>query len=141
MANDTARHFVGASPGATVHVYRVFGCRGSVGSDVLIEAMLYAALDGVDVLSLSLAGLGGWPDSPMAAVASRIAARGIRASKLGVGGAFVLMSQPRAVTIANGQCHSYGWICETASATCYTSIWLRRLRLMMKDELRHDSKS
>lgn len=38
--------FTGVAPNATLGMYRVFGCVGSVGNDVLIEAFLEAEKSG-----------------------------------------------------------------------------------------------
>lgn len=72
IANDTELGFTGVVPHANVYMYRVFGCNGSTGDDVIIAAMERGFFDGVDILSLSLGGPGGWVESPSAAVASRI---------------------------------------------------------------------
>lgn len=60
-------------------MYRVFGCGEAVttSNDVIIQALTYAFFDGVDVMSLSLGGASGWKEGPDAAVASRVAAKGI----------------------------------------------------------------
>lgn len=35
-------------------MYRVFGCKGSTGNDIIIKALLKAYDDGCDIISLSL---------------------------------------------------------------------------------------
>ncbi|EJD37069.1 subtilisin-like protein [Auricularia subglabra TFB-10046 SS5] len=78
---------IGAAPGneynitgvaydAELYAYRVLGCPGFVGDDVLIEAMLRAYDEGMDVISMSLGGSSNWSDEPISVVASRIASLG-----------------------------------------------------------------
>ncbi|KXH67365.1 peptidase [Colletotrichum salicis] len=48
-------------------MYRVFGCSGGVGSDVLVAAMMRAASDGVQIISMSIGGfssVGNLPNDP-----------------------------------------------------------------------------
>jgi subtilisin family serine protease len=61
---------------ADIHAYRIFGCDGSVPDDIIIDALLRAFNDGMDVMNLSLGGAQGWTESPSADVASKLAARG-----------------------------------------------------------------
>jgi hypothetical protein len=35
-------------------MYRVFGCSGGAGTDVILAGMLQAAADGMDLISMSL---------------------------------------------------------------------------------------
>ncbi|EJD40984.1 subtilisin-like protein [Auricularia subglabra TFB-10046 SS5] len=78
---------VGATPGnefnisgvaydASLYAYRVMGCAGFVGDDVLIEAILRAYNEGMDIITMSLGGASGWSDEAIAVVASRIAKLG-----------------------------------------------------------------
>jgi len=69
---------------------RVFGCKGGVGDDILVDSLMRAYKDGNDILSLSLGGAQGWTSTVTAVVASRIAAKG------------------RIVTIAAGNDGRYG---------------------------------
>ncbi|KAJ2755108.1 hypothetical protein IWQ56_006438, partial [Coemansia nantahalensis] len=71
----------GVAPGATFGMYRVFGCPRNGGGAptteaVIIQAMEAAYKDGHDIISMSLGG-GGWAESPMAAYAAGLAARGV----------------------------------------------------------------
>ncbi|KAI0376492.1 subtilisin-like protein [Hypomontagnella monticulosa] len=45
---------IGVAPDAELHMYRVFGCVGSVTDEILMQALQMAAEDGVDVISMSL---------------------------------------------------------------------------------------
>ncbi|EOO02483.1 putative thermostable alkaline protease protein [Phaeoacremonium minimum UCRPA7] len=47
---------VGVAPEASIGMYRVLGCSGGVGTDVLVAGMVRAADDGVDVISISIGG-------------------------------------------------------------------------------------
>lgn len=55
----------GSAPQASIRAYKVFGCDGSVGDDVLLDAIDQAIDDGVDVLNLSLGSSFGVPDGPL----------------------------------------------------------------------------
>jgi minor extracellular serine protease Vpr len=67
----------GVAPGVTFNVYRVFGCTGSTSDDIIIAAMERALADGSDVLNISIGKPGQWPQSPTAAVATRLVNKGI----------------------------------------------------------------
>lgn len=75
-ANPNPYNFTGVAPSATIGMYRVFGCAGSVSDDILIDALTRAYTDGNDILSLSLGGVAGWTESASSVVASNIAAAG-----------------------------------------------------------------
>lgn len=66
--------FVGAAPDATLGHYRVFGCDGGSGDDVIMAAMLKAASDNADIISMSLGGNAGWIDaSPLQQLVNTLA--------------------------------------------------------------------
>lgn len=78
---------IGANPGnefnitgvaheASLYAYKVFGCSDGVSTDIIIDAMLRAHNDGMDIITMSLGGDGGWTDDPTSVVASRIARLG-----------------------------------------------------------------
>ncbi|KAG9086315.1 hypothetical protein FS749_003726 [Ceratobasidium sp. UAMH 11750] len=75
---------------SSINAYRVFGCKGSVPDDILIDSLLRAYKDGNDVITLSLGGADGWTEAVSGVVASRIADSG------------------RVVTIAAGNDGAYG---------------------------------
>lgn len=59
-------------------MYRVFGCSGSAGSDVIIAAMTMAATDGADVVSMSLGSpLISEAEDPFSTVTAALNAKGI----------------------------------------------------------------
>ncbi len=66
--------------------------------DVIIDAMLHVAGDGVSLISMSLSSTSGWPSHPLAVVASRVVASGIpfidSAGNLGDYGAFYGSAPP-----------------------------------------------
>ncbi|KAJ3409063.1 hypothetical protein HDV05_004595 [Chytridiales sp. JEL 0842] len=48
--------FTGVAPEATLGAYRVFGCSGGTGTDIMASAIYMAAKDGCDVMNLSIGG-------------------------------------------------------------------------------------
>lgn len=59
-------------------MYRVFGCAGSAGDDVVLAAMLMAAADGADVISMSLGSLSpDEVDNPYQELTETLTQRGI----------------------------------------------------------------
>ncbi|RFU78585.1 hypothetical protein TARUN_3628 [Trichoderma arundinaceum] len=76
-ARSNPMGFIGAAPGATVGMYRVFGCSGDVGADVAIAAANQAFEDGSDIITLSLGGASGWTEDPFSVVLSRIVDAGV----------------------------------------------------------------
>lgn len=68
--------FTGAAPDVTLGAYRVFGCSGSAGNDVLIAAFNQAYEDGADIITASIGGASGWTEDPWAVAVSRIVEAG-----------------------------------------------------------------
>ncbi|KAK5992069.1 Minor extracellular protease Vpr-like protein [Cladobotryum mycophilum] len=60
---DQGFGLVGVAPEATVGMYRVFGCNGGAGDDIVMAAMQQAVEDGVDLITMSLGGLRYWEQS------------------------------------------------------------------------------
>ncbi|KAJ7255387.1 subtilisin-like protein [Mycena rebaudengoi] len=89
----------GVAPGATLHAYRIFGCRGNTDDSIIIDALLRAYNDGADVITLSLGASSGWSESPSSVVASLIADQG------------------RVLTIAAGNDGSSGPVVVSAPST------------------------
>ncbi|KAL7931965.1 peptidase S8/S53 domain-containing protein [Trichoderma chlorosporum] len=54
---------VGVAPEATLGAYRIFGCEGGATTDVIVEAMLKAASDGADIISMSLGEYDIWEET------------------------------------------------------------------------------
>ena len=69
--------FTGAAPDVTLGAYRVFGCGGSAGNDVLIAAYNQAFEDGSDIITASIGGASGWTEDPWAVAVSRIVEQGV----------------------------------------------------------------
>lgn len=76
-AQKTAYNFTGAAPDAVLGAYRVFGCEGSAGNDVLIAAYNQAYEDGADIITASIGGPSGWSEDAWAVAVSRIVAEGV----------------------------------------------------------------
>ncbi|KAJ7767725.1 subtilisin-like protease [Mycena metata] len=66
----------GVAYDAEIYAFRIFGCLGGSAEDVIVAGLLKAADADMDILTLSLGGLGGWTEGTAAVVASRIAASG-----------------------------------------------------------------
>jgi subtilisin family serine protease len=78
---------IGADPGNTYNIsgvaykaelagYRVFGCTGGAGDDVLLAAITRAYNEGCDIISLSLGFTKGWTSTTISVAASRAAKKG-----------------------------------------------------------------
>ncbi|KAH7162210.1 peptidase S8/S53 domain-containing protein [Dactylonectria estremocensis] len=76
-AQDNSMDFTGAAPGVTLGSYRVFGCNGEAGNDVLIAAFNKAYEDGADIITASIGGPSGWSGEAWAVSVSRIVERGV----------------------------------------------------------------
>ncbi|OAA38323.1 subtilisin-like protease [Metarhizium rileyi] len=76
-ANDQKFGFTGGAPGVTLGAYRVFGCAGTVTSDIVIAALNRAYADKANIITLSIGGPNGWKQNAWAVAASRIVARGV----------------------------------------------------------------
>lgn len=61
-ANPNPFNFTGVAPNATMAMWKVFGCQGSVSNDVLIQAFNLAYEAGVDLISSSIGGSSGWTE-------------------------------------------------------------------------------
>ncbi|CZT11562.1 uncharacterized protein RAG0_15661 [Rhynchosporium agropyri] len=69
---------VGVAPEATLGMYRIFGCFGGAADDIIIKAILRAASDGVDTISMSFGQV--WPDeltNPYSVISDNLLAKGI----------------------------------------------------------------
>ncbi|KAJ9144541.1 Minor extracellular protease vpr [Pleurostoma richardsiae] len=69
--------YTGVAPEATIMSYKVFTSYDSTDEDTLIEAFLAAYNDGVDIITCSVGGAGGWADDAWGVIASRIVAQGV----------------------------------------------------------------
>ncbi|KAJ1552723.1 hypothetical protein HK096_010656, partial [Nowakowskiella sp. JEL0078] len=75
------KNILGVAPNVTFGAYKVFGCNGGVESDVLIQAMEQAYIDGMDVINLSgklnFRRASGWADYPTAIISELLVKRGV----------------------------------------------------------------
>ncbi|KAI1315506.1 hypothetical protein EDD11_000687 [Mortierella claussenii] len=69
--------WIGVAPDVTFGAYRVFGCNGSSGDDVILAAMELAFNDGMDVINMSLGGGSSYKYNPTALLADKLIARGM----------------------------------------------------------------
>lgn len=67
----------GVAPEVSFGAYRVFGCSGSTGDDVLLAAYERAYADGMQVINQSLGGSREWPESPIAQASTRLVNKGV----------------------------------------------------------------
>ncbi len=70
-ANDAG--FTGVAPGITFGMYKVFGCSGGTGTEMLMAAAARAAQDGAQIISCSVGGAYGWSDDAFSQLLSRLA--------------------------------------------------------------------
>jgi minor extracellular serine protease Vpr len=69
---------VGVAPAARLLAYKVFGCNGSTGTDVIIRAMELALADDADVVNISIgSSFDAWPESPAAVAADNLVDAGV----------------------------------------------------------------
>ncbi|KAG5938400.1 hypothetical protein E4U59_003799 [Claviceps monticola] len=76
-AQNNSLGFTGTAPGVSLGAYRVFGCRGNNGNDVLIAAFNKAYQDGANIITCSVGGPIGWAADSWAVVVSRIVDKGV----------------------------------------------------------------
>ncbi|KAG6008140.1 hypothetical protein E4U21_004897 [Claviceps maximensis] len=76
-AQNNSFGFTGTAPGVHLGAYRVFGCHGFTGNDVLIAAFNQAFHDGADIITASVGGANGWAEDPWAETVSRIVDKGV----------------------------------------------------------------
>ncbi|KAF9182447.1 hypothetical protein BGZ51_000691 [Haplosporangium sp. Z 767] len=72
--------FIGVAPEVTFGAYRVFGCGGSSGDDIILAAMELAFNDGMDIINMSLGGGSSYKLNPTAVLADKLIARGMALS-------------------------------------------------------------
>lgn len=61
-------NFTGVAPAANIAVFKVFGCLDGTSNDILISAFNLAHEHGVDLISSSVGGPGGWPEGMYASM-------------------------------------------------------------------------
>ncbi|GKT82230.1 subtilisin-like protease [Colletotrichum tofieldiae] len=77
LAGESASGWTGVAPKATLYAYKVFGPGDGTDQATIIDAFLRAYDDGMDVITASIGGRGGFANNAWAVVASRIAAQGV----------------------------------------------------------------
>ncbi|KAI9267905.1 peptidase S8/S53 domain-containing protein [Phascolomyces articulosus] len=70
-------NFAGVAPDATLGMWRVFGCGSSTSDAVILDAVLDAYDTGVDIISISIGGFNGWPESSLGSVIQRVISKGV----------------------------------------------------------------
>ncbi|KAF9215642.1 hypothetical protein BGZ59_000736, partial [Podila verticillata] len=69
--------FVGVAPEVTFGAYRIFGCDGSSGDDIIMAAMEMAFNDGMDIINMSLGGGSSYKSNPQAVLGDQLVAKGM----------------------------------------------------------------
>ncbi|KAG9060952.1 hypothetical protein KI688_007779 [Linnemannia hyalina] len=72
-----ATPWVGVAPEVTFGAYRIFGCAGSAGTDVIMSAMEMAFNDGMDIINMSLGGGSSYKENPTAILGEKLIAHGM----------------------------------------------------------------
>ncbi|CAO3643371.1 unnamed protein product [Cunninghamella echinulata] len=100
--------FKGVAPDATLGMWRVFGCNGSVNDDIIIKALLKAYDAGVDVINMSLGSSSAWAYGSEVSVIEQLIKKGvtvvISAGNEGASGAFTVGNpgvSPNAITVGS----------------------------------------
>jgi len=70
-------YVTGVAPGATLRAYKIFGCEGSSGADVILAAMEMVLQDGNQVVNLSLGNPFQWPEYPTGRGADNLVNKGV----------------------------------------------------------------
>ena len=76
-ANDKVSGLKGVAPDVQFGAYRVFGCEGSTGDDIMLAAMERAYKDHMQVLNMSIGSPFDWPNAPTAVAASLLVTKGM----------------------------------------------------------------
>ncbi|GKT50493.1 subtilisin NAT [Colletotrichum spaethianum] len=77
LAGESESGWTGVAPKASLYAYKVFGSGDGTDQATIIDAFLRAYDDGMDVITASIGGRGGFANNAWAVVASRIAAQGV----------------------------------------------------------------
>ncbi|RCI04062.1 hypothetical protein CU098_012250, partial [Rhizopus stolonifer] len=77
-ADDKIYNWHGVAPGATLGMWKVYGCNyASSPNDIMLKAMEMAYKAGMDVISISSGVSGGWDESVLSVMADRLVAKGV----------------------------------------------------------------
>ncbi|GAA5802620.1 hypothetical protein HPULCUR_008092 [Helicostylum pulchrum] len=81
-AEDKQYNWNGVAPGATIGMWKVYGCNyPAAPNDIVIKAMEMAYKAKMDIISISLGVSGGWAEDILSVVADRIVAKGIHGTR------------------------------------------------------------
>ncbi|KAF9932146.1 hypothetical protein FBU30_008833 [Linnemannia zychae] len=69
--------WVGVAPEVTLGAYRVFGCDGNTGTDILLAAMEKAYNDGMNIINMSLGGGSSYKTNPTATLSDKLSKLGL----------------------------------------------------------------
>ncbi|KAI7904229.1 peptidase S8/S53 domain-containing protein [Cokeromyces recurvatus] len=76
---DSDKNFTGVAPEASLGMWRIFGCKGSVENDIIIKALLMAYDADCDIINMSLGETNAWSQTASAEgyVVEQITAKGV----------------------------------------------------------------
>ncbi|TLD15296.1 hypothetical protein PspLS_10770 [Pyricularia sp. CBS 133598] len=69
--------FVGVAPNATILAYKVMSTVAGTDVATIMDAWLRAYSDGADIITMSIGGLTGWTENPLAVLAARLVSQGV----------------------------------------------------------------
>ncbi|KAI8968935.1 peptidase S8/S53 domain-containing protein [Mycotypha africana] len=77
-AEDKEYNWTGIAPGATLGMWKVYGCNyASSPNDIILKAMEMAYKAGMDIISISLGVSGGWEEDILSVMADRLVSNGV----------------------------------------------------------------
>ncbi|KAI8091745.1 peptidase S8/S53 domain-containing protein [Thamnidium elegans] len=103
-AEDKQYNWNGVAPGATIGMWKVYGCNyPAAPNDIVIKAMEMAYKAKMDVISISLGVSGGWAEDILSVVADRIVSKGVHvitaSGNIGTRGIFLTASPASAKNV------------------------------------------
>ncbi|KAI9478540.1 MAG: peptidase S8/S53 domain-containing protein [Benjaminiella poitrasii] len=96
-AEDKEYNWTGVAPGATLGVWKVYGCNNpSSPNDVVLKAMEMAYKAGMDIINLSSGVRGAWDEEVLSVMADRLVSKGVHvvaaSGNIGLNGIFLTAS-------------------------------------------------
>ncbi|CAH0046175.1 unnamed protein product [Clonostachys solani] len=76
IAGNSSTGWLGVAPQASLYAYKIFSTGSTTDTATIIEALLRAYTDDVDIITASISGAGGFANNPWAIVATRLVTKG-----------------------------------------------------------------